>query len=72
MLWIISKEPPSPTLDVPCIDDLLISEAYMVSTEKMKWLKTNHTISRGKIQQVDFLLLVNINIESEHFFKVFE
>ena len=72
MLWNISKEPPFSTLDAPSIEDLLISEAYMGNTDKMKWLKTNLTISREEIQQVDFLHLVNIYIESEKYFRVFE
>lgn len=28
MLWIVSKEPPSPSMDVPTLEDLLLGEGY--------------------------------------------
>lgn len=52
MLWIVSKEPPSPTLDVPTVEDLLLGEGYTGATDKIKWLKTNFAISKEKIEQV--------------------
>lgn len=52
MLWIVSKEPPSPTLDVPTVEDLLLGEGYTGATDKIKWLKTNLAISKEKIEQV--------------------
>lgn len=53
MLWIVSKEPPSPTLDIPYVEDLLLGEAYTSATDKIQWLKTNLAIQREKIEQVD-------------------
>lgn len=58
MLWIISKEPPSATLDVPTVEDLLLEEGYTGATDKIKWLKTNLAISKEKIEQVDFTLFM--------------
>ncbi|XP_048748498.2 uncharacterized protein LOC125681636 [Ostrea edulis] len=52
MLWIVSKEPPSPTLDIPYVEDLLLGEAYTSATDKIQWLKTNLAIQREKIEQV--------------------
>lgn len=52
MLWIVSKEPPSPTLDVPTVEDLLLGEGYTGATDKIKWLKTNLAISKEKIEQM--------------------
>lgn len=58
MLWIVSKEPPSSTLDVPTVEDLLLGEGYTGATYKIKWLKTNLAISKEKIEQVDFTLFM--------------
>ncbi|XP_055997883.1 uncharacterized protein LOC125648452 [Ostrea edulis] len=52
LLWIVSKEPPSPTLDIPYVEDLLLGEAYTRATDKIQWLKTNLAIQREKIEQV--------------------
>lgn len=57
MLWIVSKEPPSPTLDVPTLEDLLLGEGYTGATDKIKWLKTNLAISKEKMELILFYVI---------------
>ena len=52
MHWVISPEPVSPRLDVPCGEDLLLSEAYLTATDKVNWLKANLALSQEQIEQV--------------------
>ncbi|XP_033729759.1 uncharacterized protein LOC117318941 [Pecten maximus] len=50
--WIVSDEPPTPKLDIPCVEDLFLVEAYTNATDKVQWLRTNLTVSKEQIEEV--------------------
>ncbi|XP_062617782.1 uncharacterized protein LOC134279405 [Saccostrea cucullata] len=52
MQWIVSEEPPAPKVDVPCVEDLLLTEGYTSATNKVQWLKTNLRVSKQQTEQV--------------------
>jgi len=52
MHWIMSPEPPAPRMDVPCVEDLLLTEAYLSATDKLKWLRCNLVVTKEHIEQV--------------------
>ncbi|KAK3098705.1 hypothetical protein FSP39_022243 [Pinctada imbricata] len=52
MHWIVSEEPPVPKLDVPCVEDLLLTQEYTSTTDKLQWLKIKLAITKEQIQQV--------------------
>lgn len=52
MQWIVSSEPPPPKVDVPYVEDLLLTEGYTSATDKVQWLKTYLSVSKEQIEQV--------------------
>lgn len=52
MHWILSPEPAVPQLDVPCVEDLLLSDSYLESTNKIQWLKDKMAMTPEQIEQV--------------------
>ncbi|KAK7939877.1 hypothetical protein WMY93_003203 [Mugilogobius chulae] len=52
MHWMLSPEPTVPQLDVPCVEDLLLSDSYLESTNKIQWLKDKMAMTPDQIQQV--------------------
>lgn len=52
MQWIVSPEPPPPKVDVPYVEDLLLTEGYTSAIDTVQWLNTNLSVSKEQIEQV--------------------
>lgn len=48
----MSPEPPPPKVDVPYVEDLLLTEGYISAIDKVEWLKTNLSVTNEQIEQV--------------------
>lgn len=52
MQWIVSPEPLPPKVDVPYVEDLLLTEGYTSAIAKVQWLNTNLSVSKEQIEKV--------------------
>lgn len=48
----MSPEPPPPKVDVPYVEDLLLTEGYTSIIDKVEWLNTNLSVTNEQIEQV--------------------
>ena len=49
---MLLPEPVVPRFDVPCVEDLLLAEGYLSSTDKTKWLQEHLLLSKERIKEV--------------------
>ena len=49
--WILSPEPQGNQLDIPLVEDVLISQEYLASEEQNLWLRRKLLVSPEQIQQ---------------------
>ncbi|XP_061164340.1 uncharacterized protein LOC133205416 [Saccostrea echinata] len=52
MHWILSPEPPVPTLAVPLVEDLISSQEFISAENPIAWMKQKLMINEQQIQQI--------------------
>ncbi|XP_062580316.1 uncharacterized protein LOC134242248 isoform X2 [Saccostrea cucullata] len=52
MHWILSPEPPVPTLAVPLVEDLISSQEFISAENPIAWMKQRLMINEQEIQQI--------------------
>ncbi|XP_062620840.1 uncharacterized protein LOC134282449 isoform X2 [Saccostrea cucullata] len=52
MHWILSPEPPVPTLKVPLVEDLISSQEFISAENPIAWMKQKLMINEQEIQQI--------------------
>ncbi|XP_062586339.1 uncharacterized protein LOC134247962 isoform X1 [Saccostrea cucullata] len=52
MHWILSPEPPVPTLAVPLVEDLISSQEFISAENPIAWMKQKLMINEQEIQQI--------------------
>lgn len=58
----MSPEPPPPKVDVPYVEDLLLTEGYTSIIDKVEWLNTNLSVTNEQIEQVIIHLFKFIDV----------
>ena len=50
--WIVSPEPAPPTVEISCVEDLILSEGYVNAVNKKLWLIEHLKMSQTQIADV--------------------
>lgn len=58
----MSPEPPPHKVDVPYVEDLLLTEGYTSIIDKVEWLNTNLSVTNEQIEQVIIHLFKFIDV----------